>query len=165
MSEEEKKYRKTGMIVSISVHLALVLLFFFLLAWREPDPPLPQYGIELNFGLDNTGSGETQQPQPTERVTEAEQNVTETQEEVIEEVPEEISETVPETPEETVTEEAVTENETSTEVTQPVESPVVEKEKTVHEPNIQNLAEALGKMGETEAGHLLSLVETVAQIS
>ena len=130
MSEKEEKYRKTGLIVSVSVHAALALLFFFLLAWREPDPPLPEYGIELNFGLDNTGSGETPQPQPTEQVTEAEQNVTETQEEVMEEVPEEIPETVPETPEETVTEEAVTENETSTEVTQPVESPVVEKETT-----------------------------------
>lgn len=128
MSEKEKKYRKTGIIVSVSVHIALALLFFFILAWREPDPPLPEYGIELNFGLDNTGSGETPQPQPSEQVTEAAQSETETQEEVIEEVPEEIQENVPEIPEETVTEEA--ETETSAEVVQPVESPIVEKETT-----------------------------------
>lgn len=129
MSEEEEKYKKTGMIISVSVHLIVALLFFFLLAWQEPDPPLPEYGIELNFGLDNVGSGETQQPQPTEQVTQAEQNVAETQEEVIEEVPEEIPEPEPEVTQDPVVEETVTEPETSSEVTQPVESPVVEKEK------------------------------------
>ncbi len=129
MSEKEEKYRKTGVIVSISVHVVLALLFFFMLAWREPDPPLPEYGIELNFGLDNVGSGETQQPQPTEQVTQAEENITETEEEVVEEIPEEIPDPEPEVTEQPV-EETVTETETSSEVTQPQESPVIEKEKT-----------------------------------
>ena len=130
MSEKEEKYRKTGIIVSVSVHLVLALLLFFILAWREPDPPLPEYGIELNFGLDNTGSGDTQQPQPSEQVTQAAQNVTETQEEVVDEVMEEIPEATPEVTQDPVVEETVTEDETSSEVTQPEESPVVEEEKT-----------------------------------
>lgn len=49
--EEEKKNKRWGMIVSLGLHLSLLILFFFLLAWREPNPPLPEYGIELNFGM------------------------------------------------------------------------------------------------------------------
>ena len=67
--------RRWGAIASIGVHLALLLLFFFMLAWREPNPPLPQYGIELNFGLDAGGSGEIQpttQPAQSDPVAEVE---------------------------------------------------------------------------------------------
>ena len=61
MSElEEKKNRKIGWSVSIGVHLAVFLLFLFLLAWREPNPPYPEYGIEINFGLDDAGTGNIQ---------------------------------------------------------------------------------------------------------
>ncbi len=63
--EKEKKFRKIGLTVTIAVHAGIFLLFFFMLAWKEPDPPLPEYGIELNFGLDNTGSGQAPQPKPT----------------------------------------------------------------------------------------------------
>lgn len=48
------------MIYSLSIHALVILLFAFLMAWREPNPPLPEYGIELNFGLDDAGSGDTQ---------------------------------------------------------------------------------------------------------
>lgn len=64
MSEQEKKNKRTGMIVSGGIHAALLILFFFILAWRAPNPPHPEYGIEINFGLDNVGSGETPQPTP-----------------------------------------------------------------------------------------------------
>ena len=129
MSEKEEKYRKTGLIVSVSVHVVVALLFFFLLAWREPNPPLPEYGIELNFGLDNAGSGETQQPRPTEQVTQAQPNESESQEEVVEETPEQLPEPQPEVTQQPVVEKTITENKTTTEVTQPAESPVVKEEK------------------------------------
>lgn len=51
-------------MVSGGVHAAALLALFFLVAWREPDPPLPEYGIELNFGLDDQGSGDVQPEQP-----------------------------------------------------------------------------------------------------
>ena len=76
---EEKKNQRTALIVSSVFHVGLLILFFFLIAWKRPDPPLPEYGIELNFGLDDTGSGETSQPEPTKVI----------EEEPIEEVPEE----------------------------------------------------------------------------
>lgn len=64
MSEQEKKNQRTGMIVSLGIHTALIILFFFILAWRAPDPPLPEYGIELNFGLDRAGSTDNQRTTP-----------------------------------------------------------------------------------------------------
>lgn len=110
MSAEEKKNQKIGLSVSIGLHLLILALFFLILAWKEPNPPLPEYGIELNFGLDNTGSGETQQPQraevveekPIEEVEEPQEveEITENQEpeaeEPVEEVVEEPTEVQPE---------------------------------------------------------------------
>jgi outer membrane biosynthesis protein TonB len=52
------------MAVSVTLHAGLLLLFFFIMAWRAPDPPLPEYGIELNFGTDAEGSGNVQSRAP-----------------------------------------------------------------------------------------------------
>ncbi|QSE96711.1 hypothetical protein [Fulvivirga lutea] len=57
---EEKKNKRNAALISALIHSVLLLAFLFMIAWREPDPPLPEYGIELNFGLDNVGSGEIQ---------------------------------------------------------------------------------------------------------
>jgi len=89
MSEqEERKNRRVGMIVSLTVHTLVLLIFAFLMAWREPNPPLPEYGIELNFGIDDAGTGEVQ-PQtpvtPSENVEESKPK--ELQEEVVEKSP------------------------------------------------------------------------------
>jgi len=62
--ELEKKNQRIGMGVSIGIHGLLLILFFLVMAWREPDPPVPEYGIELNFGLDNAGTGDIQPEQP-----------------------------------------------------------------------------------------------------
>ena len=62
--EQNKKNKRNAAIVSVLVHSILLLAFLFILAWKEPDPPLPEYGIELNFGLDNVGSGELQPDTP-----------------------------------------------------------------------------------------------------
>ncbi len=91
--EEEQKERKnriTGIAVSVAMHVLLLVLFMFILAWREPDPPLPEYGIELNFGMEEQGSGEVQPETPvTEESTEEEAQPDEAN---VEEVPEEIIE-------------------------------------------------------------------------
>ena len=120
-SKEEKKNKRTGALVSVGVHLALVILFFFLLAWREPNPPLPEYGIELNFGLVDEGSGEEATPDPT-----SDNTTDQPTEEVIEETVEEVTESAEETadePTEEVTEEA--ESTESEVVTTAQESPDV----------------------------------------
>ncbi len=60
VSETEKKNKRIALFTSVGIHAALLLAFFFLMAWRAPNPPLPEYGIELNFGLDDQGGGEIQ---------------------------------------------------------------------------------------------------------
>lgn len=70
-SNKEKKNKQIGAIVSIGSHVLIILLFLFMVAWRAPDPPLPEYGIELNFGLDEAGSGDVQ-PEPNTQPSEAE---------------------------------------------------------------------------------------------
>lgn len=93
-----------------------------MIAWREPNPPYPEYGIEVNFGLDEVGSGDDQ---PTTPVNETE-NIEEAkpEEQVVEEV-------VEETDAETTSEE-VEESEVASEsevIQQPTESPDVIEEK------------------------------------
>lgn len=107
MSEkEEKKNKRTAVIVSVLIHSLLLCAFLFILAWKEPDPPLPEYGIELNFGLDNVGAGDIQpESEPVESESDEEaspENLPEEQTETVEQEPvEEVSEAVEEIVEET----------------------------------------------------------------
>ncbi len=65
MSDRQEKKNKTiAVITSLGIHLAVLLAFLFMMAWRAPNPPFPEYGIELNFGLDNQGSGDIQPETP-----------------------------------------------------------------------------------------------------
>lgn len=64
MNELERRNRRVGLWTSVGIHGLLFLLLFFAVAWRAPDPPLAEYGIELNFGLDNTGAGDIQPTEP-----------------------------------------------------------------------------------------------------
>jgi len=105
--QQEKKDRRIAMITSIGIHGLLLLAFMLMMAWRAPNPPLPEYGIELNFGLDEQGGGEIQ-PETSPGEQQAEN---ETQ-------PEDASEPVQEEAKEQPVEQIVSK----------VESPVVVKE-------------------------------------
>jgi len=61
--KQEKKNKRIGMITSFGIHAALLLLFIFAMAWRAPDPPLPEFGIIVNVGFDDEGSGIVQTDQ------------------------------------------------------------------------------------------------------
>ncbi|MBW8050647.1 MAG: hypothetical protein FVQ77_09990 [Cytophagales bacterium] len=84
---KEKKNKRTALITTITIHGIILLLCFFIAAWQAPYPPIPEYGIELNFGLEERGTGEVQpdatqteeQPEVTE--DETNQNAEENQEE------------------------------------------------------------------------------------
>ncbi len=96
--EKEKKNQQMGAIISVGAHVVVFLLFLFIVAWRAPDPPMAETGIELNFGLDDAGSGDVQ-PEPNTQATESEtedeaapDGLEETPEEVIEEVVETVAE-------------------------------------------------------------------------
>ncbi|WP_305983342.1 hypothetical protein [Roseivirga thermotolerans] len=58
MSDQEKKDKRFSIVVSAIIHSSLIALFLILVAWRAPDPPLPEYGIELNLGFQEAGSGD-----------------------------------------------------------------------------------------------------------
>lgn len=63
----ERENRQKAFVVTLVFHVLLLLLFFFLKAWQATDAHLEDAGIELNFGLDNVGSGDIQtrnQPSP-----------------------------------------------------------------------------------------------------
>jgi hypothetical protein len=58
------KNKRIAFLVSAVLHASLFLSFFFLISWRAPYPPAPEYGVELNFGLDNQGGGDIQPDAP-----------------------------------------------------------------------------------------------------
>lgn len=88
MSSEESRNKRIGILTSLGIHGAMFLIFFFLMAWRAPNPPNPEFGIELNFGLDNQGSGDVQPETPVgdksdQQSDEAEQQPAEAQPEEV----------------------------------------------------------------------------------
>jgi outer membrane biosynthesis protein TonB len=127
-TEVEKKNQKIGMGVSIGIHGLLLILFFLVMAWREPDPPVPEYGIELNFGLDAAGTGDIQPEQPASTPQLIEEQIIEEQvveDEVVEEPVEDLpTEEIPVQEEPEVIQEEVIEDseaEDSPDVIEPVE--------------------------------------------
>ena len=128
MAAQEEKDKKVGLAVSVGIHAVLLLLFFFILAWRAPDPPLPEYGIELNFGTADAGYGNEQPVTPASESEEVQEV------EPLEPQPEPIEEQVIEEPAVEPEVQEVTETEVTQEVvTQPTPSPVT-KEEVVKKP-------------------------------
>ncbi len=126
MNFQEKKNDRWGMGISIGVHAALLLLFIFLLAWKEPFPPLPEYGIEVNFGLEEAGSGDIQ---PTVSANTSPEPV----EEPAPEEPAAAEEIIPESNTETNTEES---SEQQVEEVEEIVTPVEETEVTQPPPDV-----------------------------
>jgi len=121
MSErQERKNKRIAMITSVGIHALLLIAFFLMMAWRAPNPPLPEYGIELNFGMDTQGGGEVQ-PEKSPG-TPDQDNAPQEEEKVETTQPEEIVK------EETVTEKAIEP------VVSKIESPVVVKEEKKEQP-------------------------------
>ena len=153
MSEQQdKKSKRQALLITAAIQVVLLLLVVFIIAWRAPDPPIPEYGIELNFGLQNTGSGEVQPESDVDNNSQEEtaneetvENETQTEttedtdvEEVTEDTPdvsepvEDTSEDIPEETTETVTE--TTNTADSPDVvpeTKPEEKPVEEQKPEV----------------------------------
>jgi outer membrane biosynthesis protein TonB len=110
---DEKKNKRIAAITSIGIHVVVFLVFLFAIAWRAPDPPLPEYGIELNFGLDNQGSGNIQPDAHAGSANPSQEEVNQSENEIPQE------EDQPEVSEKTTPQE-----------TKPAEQPVITKQES-----------------------------------
>lgn len=97
--KQEEKNKRIGWLTSVGVQLVLLILFYFIVAWREPFPPIPEYGIELGF---TTSAGASSSPAPTQPNEATEPVEEETTEESSDEV--EVEEEAVESQDETLTE-------------------------------------------------------------
>jgi outer membrane biosynthesis protein TonB len=90
--EKEKKNKQIALLSTIGVHAAVLLIMFFVIAWRAPNPPNPEFGIVLNYGTDNEGSGDIQPKEPvgSEKREEEKTEESKPEEKVIEEVKEDV---------------------------------------------------------------------------
>ena len=49
VEKQERKNKRIAWAISIGTQFIMLLLFYLLIAWKEPFPPIPEYGIELGF--------------------------------------------------------------------------------------------------------------------
>lgn len=112
--QRDRKNKRIAWITSVGIHGLLLLAFMLMMAWRAPNPPLPEYGIELNFGMDDQGGGEVQPETSPGAPEEANDQAEEEQTEAVQ-------------PQEQVKEEPIPEK-TEEPIVSKLESPVVVKE-------------------------------------
>jgi len=98
-NENDKKSKRVGLIATMLFHGGIALMLLLLVAWKAPNPPLPEYGIEINLGFSDEGTGDIQpqtevgnegqseetaaQPEQTEPQQTVEENANNKQEEVV----------------------------------------------------------------------------------
>jgi outer membrane biosynthesis protein TonB len=58
----EKDSKRKSAIFTVVINALLLLAFYFIVVWQQPIPPLPTYGLELNLGFTDTGSGDRNSP-------------------------------------------------------------------------------------------------------
>ncbi|WP_194976321.1 energy transducer TonB [Aquiflexum lacus] len=61
---QEAENKRKALIITIIVNVLVLLAIFFIVVWREQVPPLPKYGMELNLGFSDFGSGNNQTNSP-----------------------------------------------------------------------------------------------------
>ncbi len=60
----ERKSRIQSALVTFVIQVLLFLAFYFMVVWEQPDPPTPTYGLELNLGFSDFGSGDPSEVVP-----------------------------------------------------------------------------------------------------
>lgn len=64
VNKDEVENRRKAMIITAVVNVLVLVGIFFIMVWREPVPPIPKYGMELNLGFDTEGSANIQTTAP-----------------------------------------------------------------------------------------------------
>lgn len=66
----EQKSRIQSALITLGVQVLLLLAFYFIVVWEQPNPPRPTYGMELNLGFSDLGAGDQSQiPASTSEIT------------------------------------------------------------------------------------------------
>ncbi len=61
----ERKSRIQSALVTLVIQALLFLAFYFMVVWEQPNPPIPTYGLELNLGFSDLGSGDPSEVLPS----------------------------------------------------------------------------------------------------
>ncbi|MBD8489364.1 energy transducer TonB [Echinicola sp. CAU 1574] len=64
INKEELDSKKKATIITIIVNVLVLVGIYFIVVWRPPVPPMAQFGLELNLGFTNAGSGNNQTETP-----------------------------------------------------------------------------------------------------
>jgi outer membrane biosynthesis protein TonB len=65
---QEAENKRKALIITILVNVLLLIVIYFIVVWKEQIPPLPKYGMELNLGFTDVGSGNRQTTAPPSEV-------------------------------------------------------------------------------------------------
>ena len=75
MNKDQDNKVKSAFI-AIAIHALLLLCFLIIQVWEEPDPPIPEYGVELSFGsLSSVSKAASAKPSPQQAPAELEYEV------------------------------------------------------------------------------------------
>ncbi|HEY8934281.1 MAG TPA: hypothetical protein VIM65_03640 [Cyclobacteriaceae bacterium] len=165
-NQQEKQNRVVALLYSFGGHAIMLILAFFVISWKAPDPPLGALGGNLALGFDNEGSGDEQPTAPIgsekAKATEEAEPKPEEQKQPEETTPQEVKETAKVETEKVVTSKdeespvTVKENKKEEEKKPVVEKPkevVVEKPAAVYKPattttsNDKSTSDRAGKPG------------------
>lgn len=74
IDKEEVANRKKAMIITLIINVIVLVAIMLIVVWRQPIPPIPKYGLELNLGFTDVGSSnvQTQAPPSTTEVSNVE---------------------------------------------------------------------------------------------
>lgn len=61
---QEAENKRKALIITIIVNVLVLLAVYFIVVWKEQIPPLQKYGMELNLGFSDLGSGNRQTTAP-----------------------------------------------------------------------------------------------------
>jgi hypothetical protein len=64
VNKEEADSNKKALIITIITNVLILVAIFFIVVWKPAIPPIPQFGLELNLGFTDAGSGNTQTTAP-----------------------------------------------------------------------------------------------------
>lgn len=64
VNKEEEDSKRKALIITIVVNVLVLVAIYFMVVWRQPVPPIPQFGLELNLGFTDVGSANNQTTSP-----------------------------------------------------------------------------------------------------